>query len=109
MKNSKARLGKNLAVGSFTAALTVLMAQAAGATSSSGMPWETPMQTIVDSLTGPVAKGLAIICMVIAGFSWAFGEGNLKKILAIVFGISVAFAAASWGLTFFGFSGGVAF
>jgi type IV secretion system protein VirB2 len=73
------------------------------------MPWETPLQTIVDSLTGPVAKGLAIICMVIAGFSWAFGEGNMKKILAIVFGISVAFAAASWGLTFFGFSGGVAF
>jgi type IV secretion system protein VirB2 len=109
MKHNKTWLGKMWAAGSLTAILAALISQAAWATSSSGMPWETPLQTIVDSLTGPVAKGLAIICMVIAGFSWAFGEGNMKKILAIVFGISVAFAAASWGLTFFGFSGGVAF
>jgi type IV secretory pathway VirB2 component (pilin) len=107
--NYKARWIKTLTAGGLTGILTTVLTRAALASSGSGMPWETPLQSILDSITGPVARALGIICIIIAGFGWAFGEGNLKKILQIVFGISIAFTAATWGLTFFGFAGGVAF
>ena len=82
-------------------------AQAAG----SGMPWEAPLQKILDSLTGPVAKLISVAAIVVTGLSIAFGEGGagMKKLLGIVFGVSMAFGASSFFLSFFGFAGGVAF
>jgi type IV secretory pathway VirB2 component (pilin) len=82
-------------------------AQAAGA----GMPWEAPLQRILDSLTGPVAKMISVSAIVVTGLSIAFGEGGagMKKLLWIVFGISMAFGASSFFLGFFGFAGGVGF
>lgn len=74
------------------------------------MPWETPLDTVVKSLTGPVAKAAGILSIFIFGIGMAFSEGGgLRVILGIVFGLSIAFAAASWGITFFGFAGGAVF
>lgn len=75
----------------------------------SGMPWEAPLQQILDSLTGPVAKIISVAAIVVTGLSIAFGEGGagMKKLLWIVFGISMAFGASSFFLGFFGFAGGV--
>ena len=79
--------------------------------SGTSMPWETPLQNIVDSITGPVAKGVAILAIVVAGLAMAMGEGGgfFRKAAGIVFGIAIAFAATQWGMTFFGFAGGAAF
>jgi type IV secretion system protein VirB2 len=79
--------------------------------SGTSMPWETPLQNIVDSITGPVAKGVAILAIVIAGLAMAMGEGGgfFRKAAGIVFGIAIAFAATQWGMTFFGFAGGASF
>lgn len=87
--------------------LAAVNAYAAG----SGMPWEGPMQKILDSFSGPVAKILGVIAIIATGIGLAFGEGGtgMKKLLQIVFGLSIAFTAASFGLSFFGFGGGVAF
>jgi type IV secretory pathway VirB2 component (pilin) len=93
-----------------TMAVAVLYAPAAFA-SGTGMPWETPLQNVLDSITGPVAKAAGIIAIVLAGLGFAFGEsgGLMRKVMGIIFGLAIAFAAAQWGMTFFGFAGGAGF
>ncbi len=74
----------------------------------SGMPWEAPLQSILQSIEGPVAKILATIVIILTGLGLAFGEsgGGMRKLLQIVFGLSIAFAATSFFLSFFSFGGG---
>lgn len=79
-------------------------AQAAG----SGMPWEAPLQRILESIEGPVAKVSAVVIIIMTGLSLAFGDmgGGLRRLVQIVFGLSIAFAATSFFLSFFSFAGG---
>src|SRR3989440_1040633 len=79
-------------------------AQAAG----SNMPWEQPLQQILDSVQGPVAKIIAVIIIITTGLTLAFGDtsGGFRRLIQIVFGISIAFAASSFFLSFFSFGGG---
>jgi type IV secretion system protein VirB2 len=79
-------------------------AQAAG----SGMPWEAPLQRILESIEGPVAKVAAVVIIIVTGLSLAFGDmgGGLRRLIQIVFGLSIAFAATSFFLSFFSFAGG---
>jgi type IV secretion system protein TrbC len=81
------------------------------AAGGSGMPYEAPLQRILDSMTGPVAKTAGVIAIVITGLTFAFGDGGgvLRRLVGIVFGLSIAFSAATFFLTFFGFAGGLAF
>lgn len=86
-------------------ALTSAPAFAAG----TNMPWELPLQEILDSVQGPVAKVVSVIIIVITGLTLAFGEtsGGFRRLIQIVFGLSIAFAASSFFLAFFQFGGGV--
>ena len=88
--------------------LSVALAPAAWAAGSS-MPWEQPLQQILQSVEGPVAKIIAVIIIIITGLTLAFGEtsGGFRRLIQIVFGISIAFAASSFFLSFFSFGGGV--
>ena len=74
----------------------------------SGMPWEEPLQQVLESVQGPVAKIIAVIIIIITGLSLAFGDtaGGFRRLIQIVFGLSIAFAATSFFMTFFAFSGG---
>ena len=76
--------------------------------SGSSMPWEAPLQSILDSIQGPVAKIVAVIIIIVTGLSLAFGDtsGGFRRLIQIVFGLSIAFAASSFFLSFFSFSGG---
>ena len=73
-----------------------------------GMPWEQPLQQILDSVQGPVAKIVAVLIIITTGLALAFGEtsGGFRKLIQIVFGLSIAFAASSFFLSFFSFGGG---
>src|SRR5437764_2001899 len=95
----------------WTAGFVLMMTASSAYAAGTGMPWETPLQNVLDSITGPVAKAAGIIAIVIAGLGFAFGEsgGLMRKVMGIVFGLAIAFAAAQWGMTFFGFAGGAAF
>lgn len=74
----------------------------------SGMPWEGPLDQILQSIEGPVARIVAVIIITLTGLTLAFGEtsGGMRKLIQIVFGLSIAFAATSFFLTFFSFGGG---
>lgn len=77
---------------------------------SAGMPWETPLNQLLNSLTGPVARVLGAMAIIAAGIGVAFSEGGggIRKVLWVVLGLSITFAAVSWGLPFLGFGGGLA-
>ncbi|SBW02481.1 Type IV secretory pathway VirB2 component [uncultured Alphaproteobacteria bacterium] len=87
--------------------LSVVMAAPAHASGSS-MPWEQPLQQILQSIEGPVAKIIAVIIIIVTGLTLAFGDtsGGFRRLIQIVFGLSIAFAASSFFLSFFSFGGG---
>ncbi len=84
----------------------VLLAQVQAAGSS--MPWEAPLESILESVQGPVARIVAVIIIIVTGLTLAFGDtsGGFRRLIQIVFGLSIAFAASSFFLSFFSFSGG---
>ena len=84
--------------------LQALPVRAAG----SGMPWEQPLQQILESVEGPVAKIISVIIIIVTGLTLAFGDtsGGFRRLIQIVFGLSIAFAASRFFLSFFSFGGG---
>jgi type IV secretion system protein VirB2 len=100
------RLRERLAAATAFAVITILTAPAYAA--GSNMPWEQPLNQILESVQGPVAKVVSAIIIVITGLTLAFGEtsGGFRRLIQIVFGLSIAFAASSFFLSFFQFGGG---
>ena len=91
------------------AALAIAMMTASTANAAgSSMPWEAPLQRILESIEGPVAKIIAVIIIIVTGLTLAFGDtsGGFRRLIQIVFGLSIAFAASSFFLSFFSFGGG---
>lgn len=91
-----------------TAAAVLLTVALPAHAAGSSMPWEAPLQSILDSIQGPVARIVAVIVIIATGLALAFGDtsGGFRKLIQIVFGLSIAFAASSFFLTFFSFTGG---
>jgi type IV secretory pathway VirB2 component (pilin) len=103
-RNAAGSLLVDISSGAMITFLTVSSAGAAG----SGMPWEAPLQRILESVQGPVAKIVAVLIITVTGISLAFGDtsGGFRKLVQVVFGLSIAFAASSFFLSFFSFGGG---
>lgn len=91
-----------------TAGLVALTTAVPAYASGSSMPWEAPLQSILESIEGPVAKIVAVIIIIVTGLTLAFGDtsGGARRMIQIVFGLSIAFAASSFFLSFFSFGGG---
>lgn len=89
----------------------IMTSLALGAEAGETLPWEGPLQKIMDSISGPVAKTLGVIVIVIAGLGIAFGESGsgVRKIFQVVLGLGIAFSAASIIATLYQPSGGLAF
>lgn len=83
----------------------------AGTTSGTSMPWETPLQTVADSLSGPVAKFIGIIAIIMTALGFAVSESGsvVRKGAGIVFGLAVAFTATTFMTTFFNMTSGAVF
>ena len=95
-------------LGSMALATIMMMAAVPAHASGSSMPWEAPLQSILESIEGPVAKIVAVIIIIATGLALAFGDtsGGFRRLIQIVFGLSIAFAASSFFLSFFSFGGG---
>jgi type IV secretory pathway VirB2 component (pilin) len=78
------------------AALTIALA-AASPVFAQGSPWETAVNNLQTSFTGPIAKGLSLVALVVGGLMFAYSEGGSKKVFAgIVFGLGMALGAANF-------------
>ena len=106
--NHAPRHGARCAMLCSTALLVALAMSAPAHAGGSSMPWEAPLQSILESIEGPVAKAVAVIIIIVTGLSLAFGDtsGGFRRLVQIVFGLSIAFAASSFFLSFFSFGGG---
>lgn len=71
---------------------------------SAGLPWEGPLESIKNSLTGPVATGVTTIIVIVTGIMIGAGEGGAagRKLLQLVCGLAMALAAAGWINNIFG-------
>ena len=103
ISRARARLSAAM-LGGLVALSIATPAHAAG----SSMPWEAPLQSILESIQGPVAKIVAVMIIIATGLALAFGDasGGARRMIQIVFGLSIAFAASSFFLSFFSFGGG---
>lgn len=91
-----------------TATIAVVALAGPAHAAGSGMPWEAPLDQILQSIEGPVAKIVGTLAIIITGLTLAFGDtgGGFRKLIQIVFGLSIAFTATSFFLSFFSFGGG---
>ena len=88
--------------------VTIAILSTPALAAGSNMTWEQPLQQILQSIEGPVSKIVAVIIIIVTGLTLAFGDstGGFRRLIQIVFGLSIAFAASSFFLSFFSFSGG---
>ena len=91
-----------------TALAVIMLAVVPAFAAGSNMPWEQPLQQILQSIEGPVSKIVAVIIIIVTGLTLAFGDtaGGFRRLVQVVFGLSIAFAASSFFLSFFSFGGG---
>ncbi len=106
MTQTLVRIQRRASTAVATSLLALISVPAWGA--GSNMPWEQPLNQILQSVEGPVAKILAVIIIIVTGLTLAFGDtsGGFRRLIQIVFGLSIAFAASSFFLSFFSFGGG---
>ena len=62
-----------------------------------GSPWERAANNLALTFTGPLARALALVAIVIGGLLFMFGEGGAKRQLSgIVFGGGLALFAGQF-------------
>ena len=107
-KSLRARLMGTTALTPIVSVATTLLLAAPAFAAGSNLPWEQPLTQILASIQGPVAKVVSVIVIIMTGLTLAFGEssGGFRRLIQIVFGLSIAFAASSFFLSFFSFGGG---
>ena len=78
--------------------LVSILALSAGELMAQGTsPWLQAIDVLQQAFTGPIARGLSLIAVVVGGLMFAFGEGGSKKALAgIIFGLGMAMGAANF-------------
>ncbi len=82
-----------LALFAATTAVVLLASPAYAQTS----PWESAVTVLQTAFTGPIARGLSLVSIVVGGVTFAFGEGGSKRLLAgIVFGVGMAIGAVNF-------------
>jgi len=87
-KRSRLPLGRLLSAAMALATAVPVYAQS---------PWENAVDVLKTAFTGPIARGLSLVAIVVGGLMFAFAEGDSKRMLAgIVFGVGMAIGAVSF-------------
>jgi len=85
-------VARNLILGSAT---LILAAPVLAQTGTS--PWENAVSVLQQAFTSTIARGLSLVAIVVAGLTFAFGEGGSKRVLAgVLFGVGMAIAAVNF-------------
>ena len=105
---SALNIHQRLLFGIVIIALVCMLFPSTAYAAGSAMPWEAPLTKILKSIEGPVAKIFGTVVIIMTGLGLAFGDtgGGIRKLIQIVFGLSIAFTATSFFLSFFKFAGG---
>jgi type IV secretory pathway VirB2 component (pilin) len=75
----------------------LLLAAPAFAQAQGTSPWENAVNVLMTAFTSTIARGLSLVSIVVAGLTFAFGEGGSKRVLAgVLFGVGMAIAAVNF-------------
>jgi type IV secretory pathway VirB2 component (pilin) len=75
----------------------LLLAAPAFAQAGGNSPWENAVGVLQQAFTSTIARGLSLVAIVVAGLTFAFGEGGSKRVLAgVLFGVGMAIAAVNF-------------
>jgi type IV secretion system protein TrbC len=75
----------------------LLLAAPAFAQAPGNSPWENAVGVLQQAFTSTIARGLSLVAIVVAGLTFAFGEGGSKRVLAgVLFGVGMAIAAVNF-------------
>jgi type IV secretory pathway VirB2 component (pilin) len=79
------------------ASLAVLFLAAPAFVQTGTSPWENAVSVLQQAFTSTIARGLSLVAIVVAGLTFAFGEGGSKRVLAgVLFGVGMAIAAVNF-------------
>jgi type IV secretory pathway VirB2 component (pilin) len=82
---------------------TILLSAFLSAPARAQSPWENAVTVLQAAFTGPIARGLSLVAIVVGGLMFAFGEGESKRLLAgIIFGVGMAIGAVNFMSWLFG-------
>lgn len=60
-------------------------------------PWVELVSILQAAFTGPIARGLSLVAIVVGGLTWAFDSSGDKRMLAgLVFGVGMAVGAVNF-------------
>ena len=77
--------------------LAAVLLLATPAFAQTGSPWENAVNVLMQAFTSTIARGLSLVAIVLAGLTFAFGEGGSKRVLAgVLFGVGMAIAAVNF-------------
>ena len=77
--------------------VTLVLAAPAFAQGAGNSPWENAVNVLETAFTSTIARGLSLVAIVVAGLTFAFGEGGSKRVLAgVLFGVGMAIAAVNF-------------
>ena len=81
----------------FLAAVFGLLLAAPAFAQTGNSPWENAVSVLETAFTSDIARGLSLVAIVVAGLTFAFGEGGSKRVLAgVLFGVGMAIAAVNF-------------
>jgi type IV secretory pathway VirB2 component (pilin) len=88
---------KQLARTLVTVVVSFALAAPAFAQTTGTSPWENAVSVLQQAFTSTIARGLSLVAIVVAGLTFAFGEGGSKRVLAgVLFGVGMAIAAVNF-------------
>jgi len=80
-----------------TLSCSLVLASAVFAQAQGNSPWENAVNVLMTAFTTTIARGLSLVSIVVAGLTFAFGEGGSKRIMAgVLFGVGMAIAAVNF-------------
>jgi type IV secretory pathway VirB2 component (pilin) len=75
----------------------LFLAIPAFAQATGNSPWENAVNVLQQAFTSTIARGLALVAIVVAGLTFAFGEGGSKRVLSgVLFGVGMAIGAVNF-------------
>jgi type IV secretory pathway VirB2 component (pilin) len=87
----------SLSLRSSLATIATLTLAAPAFAQGGNSPWENAVNVLETAFTSTIARGLSLVAIVVAGITFAFGEGGSKRVLAgVLFGVGMAIAAVNF-------------
>ena len=91
-------MNRNMIVALSVAVIAASADPAHASTLVTRLPWEEVLTLILESITGPVARVVSAVAVVVTGLTWMLGEHGrgARHLFGVAFGVSLALGSLSF-------------